>query len=97
MADYFLRPKARQDLEDVWLYTYETWGEEQADSYIYDLDSGFHVLANNPEKGRLCDEIRKGYRKHSIGKHIIFYLLGRKGIEIVRILHQRMDTEWHFK
>lgn len=97
MADFFLRPKARQDLVGIWLYTYETWGEEQADCYIYDLDNGFRTIASNPEKGRPCDDIREGYRKHSIGKHIIFYRLGKKGIEIVRILHQRMDTERHFK
>jgi toxin ParE1/3/4 len=97
MADFFLRPKARQDLEDIWLYTYETWGEEQAGSYIYDLDNGFRAIADNPEKGRSCDDIREGYRKYFVRKHIIFYRLGKKGIEIVRILHQRMDTEWHLK
>ncbi|MDA0691815.1 MAG: type II toxin-antitoxin system RelE/ParE family toxin [Nitrospinae bacterium] len=96
MADFFLRPKARQDLEDIWFYTYETWGEDQADSYIHDLNSGFLALAAKPEKGRPCDDIREGYRRHSVGRHIIFYRVTKKGIEIVRILHQSMDPERHF-
>ena len=96
MADFSLRPKARKDLEGIWSYTDETWGEDQADSYIHDLDSGFRALAANPEKGRPCDDIREGYRKHSVGKHIIFYRIAKKRIEIVRILHQRMDPERHF-
>ena len=96
MADFYLRPKARKDLEDIWSYTYETWGKDQADSYIHDLDSGFRALAVNPKKGRPCDDIREGYRKHFVGKHIIFYRMAKKGIEIVRILHQRMDPERHF-
>jgi len=96
MADFYLRPKARRDLEDIWSYTYETWGEDQADSYIHDLDSGFRALAVNPKKGRPCDAIREGYRKHFVGKHFIFYRMAKKGIEIVRILHQRMDPERYF-
>ena len=55
MADFSLRPKARKDLGDIWSYTYETWGEDQADSYIHDLESVFRTLAVNPKKGRPCD------------------------------------------
>ena len=96
MAEFFLRPKARQDLEDIWNYTYDNWGEAQADSYIYDTGVAFQTLADKPERGRSCDDIREGYRMHYIGKHIIFYRATKKGIEIVRILHQRMDPNQHF-
>jgi len=96
MAEFSLRPKARKDLEGIWSYSYETWGKDQADSYIHDMDSAFHALAVNLIKGHPCDDIREGYRKHFVGKHIIFYRLSKKGVEIVRILHQRMDPERHF-
>ena len=95
MARVFLRPKALKDLEDIWHYTFETWGEEQADQYILDLNDGFERLAIHPEKGRACDDIREGYRKYDIGRHIVFYRQIKKGIEIVRILHPRMDPERH--
>lgn len=95
MADFFLRPKARKDLEGVWSDAYDNWGEEQADNYIYDLDTAFQALAAKPEKGRPCDDIREGYRRYSVGRHIIFYRATKKGIEIVRILHQRMDPNRH--
>ncbi|SQM12155.1 plasmid stabilisation system protein [Escherichia coli] len=29
-----LTPKASQDLEDIWFYGYQHFGEEQADKYI---------------------------------------------------------------
>jgi len=92
-----LRPQALQDLEDIWVYTYETWGEDQADQYIFDLSDGFEKLADHPDKGRACDDIREGYRKYDIGKHIVFYRQTHKGIEIVRILHQRMDPDRHLE
>lgn len=96
MPRVFLRPKALQDLEAIWNYTLDTWGEEQADQYILDLNDGFESLMVYPEKGRACDDIRKDYRKYEIGKHIVFYRPIPKGIEVVRILHQRMDPERHF-
>lgn len=72
MPRVFLRPRALQDLENIWSYTFDTWGEEQADQYILDLNNGFESLAAHPERGRVCDDIREGYRKYDIGKHITF-------------------------
>ena len=95
MAEFALRPKAIQDLADIWFYTENTWGETQADQYIRDLTESFSSLAENPEKGMACDDIREGYRKHTIGKHMVFYQQTSSGIEIVRILHQRMDPDQH--
>jgi plasmid stabilization system protein ParE len=30
---YYLSPLAEADLEDIWLYTFQTWSSEQADHY----------------------------------------------------------------
>jgi len=58
------------------------------------LDVGFRALADNPLLGKDCDDIRPGYRKHQIEKHIAFYRQSGNGqIEIVRVLHERMDLE----
>ena len=38
-------------------------------------------------------EIKPGYRSMAEGKHVIFYRVGESGIEILRILHGRMDIE----
>jgi len=36
------------------------------------LDKAFHALAKDHLKGRDCGEIRDGYRKHQVGKHIVY-------------------------
>jgi plasmid stabilization system protein ParE len=41
--------------------------------------------------------IRKGYRVYHVGRHLIFYRQKSPGIEIIRILHDRMDVETHLK
>jgi toxin ParE1/3/4 len=38
--------------------------------------------------------IRTTYRKHPVGRHLVFYRqISINQIEIVRILHERMDVE----
>jgi toxin ParE1/3/4 len=95
MAEFTLRPKARSDLEEIWDYTFETWGVEQAERYLRLLDQGFRKVAGNPDLGRSCDAIREGYRKYGVGRHVIFFRLGDDGVEVVRILHERMDVDRH--
>ncbi len=59
------------------------------------LQRGIDTLISDPRRGRPCDEIRAGYAKFSVGAHILFYRLAGERIEIVRILHQRMDFDRH--
>ena len=34
VAEYWLRPKARSDIDTIWDYTVKTWGVQQARSYL---------------------------------------------------------------
>ena len=96
MGSFTLTQKARDDLLSIGRYTGKQWGKTQQRRYLNQLDTAFHDLATNPEIGRICDEIREGYFKFGVGKHLIFYRYKEKDqIEIVRILHTRMDTEQH--
>ena len=38
---------------------------------------------------------RKGYRSLPVENHVVFYRIRDKDIEIVRILHQRMEVNQH--
>lgn len=77
-------------------YTREQWGKTQQIHYLSQLDAAFHDLAEKPEIGRACNDIRAGYYKFGVGKHLIFYRhIVKDQIEIVRILHSRMDIERH--
>jgi len=39
--------------------------------------------------------VRSGYRKKKSGSHVIFFKLIDDGIDVIRILHQRMDFDRH--
>ena len=95
MSRYVLSPCARADLEDIWVYSAQRWGTDQAEDYIRLLQNAIETVAEEPRRGRACGEVRKGYRRYPAGSHVLFYRNVKAGIDIVRILHSRMDFERH--
>jgi toxin ParE1/3/4 len=98
MKGYILSPAARGDLDAIWSYTAEKWGIDQAARYVFDIRDACQPLASDGlKKGRSADNIRAGYRKFSVGSHFIFYRISAdRHVEVIRILHQRMDVQSHF-
>lgn len=91
---YRVLPRAEQDLEEIWLYSFKEWGQSQADRYLATCIGAFERLADGHSQGRTVS-IRSGYLKHAVGAHMVYYRILSDTIEIVRILHQSMDTEQH--
>lgn len=90
-APYRLRSLAQDDLESIWLYTYEEWGVSQADTYLEALIERFESLAGNALSGKPRDDVKKGYYCYPEGMHLIFYILKNNRVEIIGIPHQSMD------
>jgi toxin ParE1/3/4 len=87
--------EAEKDLEKIWLYTFETWSLEQADHYFSLIMNEIEYLALNPKSGLNFNKIKKGYFQSQVKSHLIFYKINlkTKQLEIIRILHQRMDID----
>jgi toxin ParE1/3/4 len=97
MTTFTLTKRAMADLVDIGRYTQERWGQEQRNKYLSMLDSCFQQLAESPTKGKDCSDIRHDYRKINVGSHVVFYRQKQNNeIEIVRVLHGRMDIETKF-
>jgi len=86
---------AATDLLRIGLYSLETWGEDQAARYLDQLEECCQMLAERPNLGRPCSEIRPGLRRMEHASHVIFYRPKRGGILVSRILHKRMLPERH--
>jgi toxin ParE1/3/4 len=83
-------------LSEIWDYSARAWGEQQADCYILTIRDACAAHANGSSQGRAIDDIRQGYRKLAVQSHFVFYRVTDAGlIEVVRILHQRMDVAAH--
>jgi toxin ParE1/3/4 len=95
MPELLIRPRARRDLREIWLYSFRQWGAQQADRYLQELDRGFRTLLEFPDLGAPFDHISAGYRMLHVSRHLLFYRSHRSRIEIVRVLHEAMDVRSH--
>jgi len=90
---FVITKKAVSDLEEIWLYTVEKWSIEQADRYYNLIFDEINYICKNNIAGKSMEHVRKGYRASKVKSHFIFYRVINDTIEVIRILHERMDIE----
>lgn len=94
MAKLILRQEAIDDLTDIWDYTAQTWSKNQADKYHGMIKTACREIAKKSVIGKKYDKIDSNLLGYRVGKHIVFYqLIMNDEIEVIRILHERMDLQ----
>lgn len=94
MAKVIFRQKAINDLNNIWNYTFEKWSENQADTYYETIKFACKEIGANPNIGLEYPAVSTNLLGLKTGRHIIFYqLISGNEIEIIRILHERMDLK----
>jgi toxin ParE1/3/4 len=91
VSEYRLRSRALEDMQEIWIYTRKRWSEDQADSYWRQIKIALEAVAERPSRGQSAAALRPGYMKYKMGSHIVFFVKTEFGIDVVRILHERMD------
>jgi toxin ParE1/3/4 len=86
-------PKARIRMLDIWSYTFETWGEQQANSYIESMEDFMNDLADKKYLWRPVPHADLGQVYFTRYEHhfIFFREFKDKSIGIMSILHESMD------
>lgn len=90
---FVISKKAISDLEDIWFYTVEKWSVLQADRYYNLIFNEINYICKHSTAGKSMEYVRKGYRASKVNFHLIFYRVINDTIEVIRILHERMDIE----
>ncbi len=97
MAKFHLLNSAVEDLANIWNYTFDEWSERQADNYYQLLMDSCQEVAENPNLGKSYNQIANNLLAYKSGEHLIFYfVVDNQEIEVVRILHARMDLKKKF-
>jgi len=97
MTQFRLSVAADRDMRMIAAHTLQHWGEPQRDAYIGEMFEAFGRLAKTPQIAAKVDNIRQGYRKFPQGSHVIFFRESRVNqVEIIRVLHKRMDVDAQF-
>ncbi|MDA0967548.1 MAG: type II toxin-antitoxin system RelE/ParE family toxin [Proteobacteria bacterium] len=95
MKKIFRTKLAEADFVDIWLYTYNNWGEVQADKYIDELNKSLKILVEQPLICRERKEFSPPVRIYRYLEHLIIYVIYGDEIKIIRVLHKSMDVENH--
>ena len=94
MQAFIISEKALEDINNIWIYTAENWSVEQADRYYNLIVDEIEYIVRNFDMARDFGKIRKSYRYSKVKSHLIFFKNDKTNeIEVVRVLHERMDIE----
>jgi toxin ParE1/3/4 len=94
MSEYIISEKALEDINTIWIYTAENWSVEQADRYYNAIIDEIEFIVQKFELASDFEKIRKSYRYSKIKSHLIFFKKNKSNeIEVVRVLHEKMDIE----
>lgn len=77
------------------VYTTQQWSRTQARHYLAAMRASISSLADFPLRNPVYRADGKVFRKLLCGHHLIFYLVIEDTVQIIRILHERMDVDRH--
>ena len=84
-----LAPQAERDLEDILLYTEQTWGAAQSLRYEDDLLQAMLKLTRFPNLGRSATHLGPDVRTPAVNQHLLVYYVSPGEVVITRIVHVR--------
>ncbi len=99
MNTYRVQTGAGERIDEIYLYTRETWGEAQAQLYIRGLFEHFDAIAQRtfPWRPIPAEFGVEGYFSR-YEKHFVYWkALGDGAVGIVTVLHQRMHQIERFR
>ena len=90
MAGYDLTLAAEGDLRAIWTYTDKTWGADQADRYLDQIEACCGAIASGRIRSRQFEQLPDDVRIHRCEHHFIVWLANARPI-VIAVLHERMD------
>ena len=90
------RPALR-DLAEIGRYTREQWGEEQARRYGITIAARLKWLCRNQPLWHERLELETSIFSYPQQSHMVVFRQCSIGIEVLRILHRRMDPARHLR
>ena len=94
MPRYRISNEAKSDLQRIYRYGFEQFGEEQADEYFWGVFECLEKIADHPMQYQSIDHIRIGYRRCVYKSDTIYYRVQHSLVEIMAILGGQDADEW---
>jgi toxin ParE1/3/4 len=95
MADYKLSSKAEFDLTVMYEFGISKFGLLQAQKYFFEMHDTFELLSTNRDLGRDASQYINELKRFTFKSHTLFYMISTDTVFIVRVLSQKMDSEFN--
>ena len=82
---------ARKDIAAIKNWTLQKFGAAQAKDYVRQIERSMLLIAENPGLAKDASEIGPGICRTLAGSHIAYFRIAQESINVVRVLHGRMD------
>jgi toxin ParE1/3/4 len=93
MNNFYFTRRALLDIQNIYSYSIENWGEDKADEYVSNLYKDFNKITNKIELGELRKERSNPFLMFPSGRHYIIYEPFKDGIIIITLLHQMRNIK----
>ena len=91
MAAVLRTRQAEEDLLEIWDYIADD-NPIAADDLLDEIDAACTTLAENPNAGRLREQLAPALRSFPVGNYVLFYRPGTDGIVLIPVLHGARDV-----
>jgi toxin ParE1/3/4 len=89
-------PEAKGDLADIWSYIAAD-NPRAADRLVSNVIEHCEMLARLPGVGRLRADLAPELRSFPVGDYVVFYLVNKGGIFVVRVLSGYRNLDLVFR
>jgi toxin ParE1/3/4 len=86
-----LASHADADFDEIYLFTGERWGIEQAEEYAAALQDAFQTITRHPEIGQRRNDFGRGIRCRVVKEHAVWYRIEGDVVRVLRITHARVN------
>lgn len=93
MTELEVSTAATADLDEIFRFSLERFGEERALRYLDEIEATILRLRRYPDSGTIYTGLTMPVRFATSGSHRVFYTRRADHLLVIRVLHQAMRAE----
>jgi len=90
---YRLTEAADSHLQEIWRYTRDRWGAEQANAYLSSIEAALNAAIKRPTLLRPRPDLGGGLVARKAQSHVAYGFVEDEMLVVIAVLHGRMDPK----
>lgn len=86
-----LTRRALRDIQGIYDFSTERWGQETAEKYLDELESGLSRIAERPDLLRAEEDLHASLQFYRVNRHLFVCDRQEKSVVVLTVVHSGMD------